>query len=415
MDNVDKLGRKITLTLLASQSLFSASSIMIFTVSSIIVVQMANNNGWTGVPSTLTLVGAAMGAYPMGRLMDRVGRRRGLSAGHLVGISGALVAALAVINTSLPVFLLGMLMMGFTRGALDMGRYAAAEANLPHRRARAISLVVLGGTVGSVGGPALLKWTGLLADGVGLPTLSGPWFAAAGFLALSLLLINLLLHPDPQLIARELAALEPGPPLPGAGRAFGEIWRDARTKLAMGAMAFGHLVMYLLMTVTPVHMHDHHQEIGAISWVIMAHVLGMYALSPGTGWLIDKVGRAPMIMAGGFILVGSCLLMPLSTSMGWLAFVLFLVGLGWNFCFVAGSTLLADVLRPNEKGRVQGLVDTFVSVAAGVGSLGSGVVFVALGFQALSWISLAMSLMPVALVVVLRPQGLSEKPGVHVA
>lgn len=405
MANLDKSGRKITLTLLASQSLFSAANTMIFTVSSIIVVQMVNNNGWTGVPSTLTLVGSAIGAYPMGRWMDRVGRRRGLSAGHLVGITGALVAVSSVINVWLPVFLLGMLMIGFARGVLDMGRYAAAEANPPHKRARAISLVVLGGTVGSIGGPALLKWTGLMAERAGLPTLSGSWLAAAGFLALSLLLINLFLRPDPHVIARQLAALEPAPPLAGSGRAFREIWRDARTKLAIGTMVFGNLVMYLLMTVTPVHMHDHHHEINAISWVIMAHVLGMYGFSFGTGWLTDRLGRAPMILVGGFVLVSACLMMPLSTDMDWLAFTLFLVGLGWNFCFVTGSTLLADVLRPNEKGRIQGLVDTLVNVAAGVGSLGSGLVFVALGFQALSWVSLLMALMPVALVIVWRLRG----------
>ena len=111
--NLEKTGRKITQTLLAGQSLFSASSIISFTVSSIIVVELAgDNNQWAGVPATLSLVGAAMVAYPMGRLMDRFGRRPGLSLGYLFGIVGALVAGWAVINQSLPQFLLGSLFFG---------------------------------------------------------------------------------------------------------------------------------------------------------------------------------------------------------------------------------------------------------------------------------------------------------------
>ncbi len=402
MDNLEKLGQKITLTLLASQSILSASNIMIFTVSSIIVVQLAHHNGWAGVPSTLVLVGAALGAYPMGRFMDRVGRRPGLAVGHGVGISGALIAALAVMKASLPVFLLGMLMMGFTRGVLDMGRYAAAEANPAYKRARAISLVVLGGTVGSIAGPALIKWTGLLADRVGIPTLAGPWFASAGFLTLSLLLIHLFLRPDPHLVARQLAALASDQPVAGPDRTFGEIWQDTRTKLAVGAMVFGHLVMYLLMTVTPVHMHHQQHELASISWVIMAHVFGMYGLAFGVGWLVDKWGRTPVILTGGLILMISCLMAPLSTSPTWLAFVLFLLGLGWNFCFVAGSTLLADVLRPHEKGRIQGLADTLMSITAGVGSLSSGLIFAMLGFQVMNWLGAVMACVPVILVMVLR-------------
>ena len=130
MNNLEKAGRKITAALLVSQSLFSASVIMIFTISSIIAVQLArNNNQWTGVPSTLILVGAALVAYPIGRLMDRAGRRIGLSVGHLFGILGVLIAGVAVINESLWVFLGGVLLVGLAKGVIDLGRYAAAEAN----------------------------------------------------------------------------------------------------------------------------------------------------------------------------------------------------------------------------------------------------------------------------------------------
>jgi MFS family permease len=403
--NLGKLGRKITLALLAAQSLFSASLIMVFTVGSIIAVQLAGGNTqWTGVPSTLVLVGAAMMAYPMGRLMDRIGRRWGLTIGNLIGVLGALAAGWAVVQGSLGQFLVGVFMMGLARGAIDLGRYAAAEANPARKRARAVSLVVLGGTVGSIFGPILIKWTTGLAASAGLPGLSGPWFAAAGFLALSMLVLMLFLRPDPLWIGRQLIAAEPGPTLLNLpGRRFIEILRsDRRARLAITALVTGQLTMVLVMTITPVHMDHHQHDLGAISWVIMAHTLGMFGLSYGVGWLVDRLGRINMIVVGGIILMASCVLAPVSNEVFWLALALFLLGLGWNCCFVAGSTLLADTLRPHEKGRIQGLADVTVNMASGVGSLGGGLIFAAIGYTAMNWIGLVVALVPILLVILWR-------------
>lgn len=405
MTTLEKAGQKITTALLISQSLFSASVIMLFTISSIIAVQLAGDNSqWTGVPSTLIMAGAALVAYPIGRLMDQTGRRIGLSLGHLFGIAGTLVAGAAVIQESLWLFLGGVFMIGLAKGVIDLGRYAAAEANIVSKRARAISLVVLGGTVGSISGPALIHWTGLAAERINAPALSGPWFAAAFFLAVSLVLITILLRPDPQQIGRQLAALEPHPvPVGQKGRTFQEVlWGEQRAKVAVAAMVFGQLTMVLVMTITPVHMHHHHHEITAISWVIMAHTLGMYGLSFPVGWLVDRLGRTKMILIGSLILIVSCVLAPLSAEVFWLIIALFLLGLGWNCCFVAGSTLLADVLRPYEKGQVQGLADAVVNVASGLGSLGGGFMFAVIGYTTMNWIGLVVALIPLLLAVFLR-------------
>ena len=404
--NLEKIGRKITLTLLAGQSLFSASSIISFTVSSIIVVELAGaNKGWAGVPATLSLVGAAMVAYPMGRTMDRFGRRPGLALGYLFGIVGTLVAGWAVINQSLLQFLLGSLLFGLSRGTNDLGRYASADANPASQRARAISLVVLGGTFGSIAGPIIIDWVSNLASQIGLPVLSGPWFAASILLAFSLLLIILFLRPDPQIIGKQWAALEPTLSVDQEqekGRSYREIFRDPNTKLATGALIFGQLAMVTVMTITPLHMHGHHHTLAAISWVIMAHTLGMFGLSFLTGWLVDKLGQAWIILLGGIILVMACLLAPLWDNVFFLAVALFLLGLGWNFCFVAGSALLATVLKSNEKGRIQGLTDTLVNITAGIGSMGSGLVFAAFGFWTMSWLSILIAVQPVVLVILLH-------------
>jgi MFS family permease len=131
----------------------------------------------------------------------------------------------------------------------------------------------------------------------------------------------------------------------------------------------------------------------------MAHTLGMFGLSFVTGWLVDRLGQTRMILLGGLVLASACLLAPLWDNIFWLAMSLFLLGLGWNFCFVSGSALLTTVVRAGEKGQIQGLSDTLVYISSGVGSIGSGLVFAGLGFLVMSWLTILISFVPVMLVV----------------
>ena len=405
MNELEKISRRITFTLLVGQSLFSASFIMAFTVGSIIAVELANDNSrWSGVPSTLVVAGAALMAYPMGKFMDHFGRRLGLSIGYLLGVVAASVAALGIITTSLWIFLGGFLLLGLTRGIIDQGRYAAAQASPPSRRAQAISWVVLGGTAGSILGPGLISLTSGYAEQLSLPPLSGPWFACALFFGLALLINNLFLRPDPKEIGQRWAALEPGGAAPSKdrGRPYAEIFQEPRTKVATGALIFGQLAMVVVMTMTPLYMHHHHHPLTTISWVIMAHTMGMFGLSFVTGWLVARLGQVSVILAGGIILILACLTAPLSHEAIWLGISLFLLGLGWNFCFVSGSAMLSDVLRNEERGRVQGLTDTMINLVSGMGSIGGGLIFAASGYPAISWLGVLASLIPILLILFLR-------------
>jgi MFS family permease len=142
--------------------------------------------------------------------------------------------------------------------------------------------------------------------------------------------------------------------------------------------------MVILMVMTPLYMDQHHHGRDAISMVISMHTLGMFGLSPLTGYLIDRFGRVAMLQVGAFTLIVAALLAPLSTNQFVLAVALFLLGLGWNFGYVSGASLLADALQGKERARVQGVNDSLVFFVAGLGSLGSGQLFASGGYGAVS-------------------------------
>jgi len=169
-------------------------------------------------------------------------------------------------------------------------------------------------------------------------------------------------------------------------------------------MVISQLVMTLIMVITPLHMNYLNHSTAAISGVIMAHTLGMFGLSSVTGWLIDKYGRISIIIIGAVILVAASLLTPISTTLPLLTFALFLLGLGWNFCFIAGSSLLSDTLHVTERGRAQGASDTLVALSSGVGSLATGAVFALGGIIAVSGAGLAFTLALFALILWTRIQ-----------
>lgn len=398
MQTLGGAARRITTVLFVSQSLASAAFIASITVIPIVGVELSGQPELAGLPATMMLVGAAGAAYPAGRFMQRFGRRPGLALGFLLGLAGMLVDAAAVIAQNLPLFLAGLLLIGVARGITDQSRYAAADAVPLSQRARAISLVVFAGTVGAVGGPALVGPLGAAANGVGLPALAGPMLGGAVLFGLGGALVALLLRPDPREIARRLAAEQPidqgAPDSAGPGRSFGVVLHDALPRLALAAMVIGQAVMILVMSVTSLHMHNHDHGLGDISLVIGAHTLGMFGLSVVTGSLADRLGRPLTISIGALLLVGGALLAPVSLLTPWLALALFLVGLGWNLCYIGGSTLLSDALTPAERGRAQGASDLLVNLASAGGSLTSGLILARFGYGPLCLLGAALALLP---------------------
>lgn len=394
MTDYKRIAGKITTVLFLSQSLSSAGFIAAFTVNALVGVDLTGQAAMAGVPGAVYVLGQACGAMIWGTSVGRIGWRRGLGLGQILGVLGSAVAASAVVGRSFPLFLFGLVLVGLSRSAVDLGRFAAAEVQLPAMRGRAISRVVLGSTVGAVFGPLLVGPTGRLATRFGLSELAGPYGVGVGVLAVAAVLILMELKPDPRDVGQELARMHPESIVRRTARPLKEIVRQPGVIVAMVTMVFAQMVMMVPMSITSVHMKAHHHALGAVSVVISAHTLGMYAFSTLSGWMTDRLGRGPVIVAGSLVMILSCLMAAPSVSFLPLTAALFLLGLGWNFAYVSGSALLADQLSPDERAKTQGLNDLLLNSSSALSQIGSGVVFAFGGFATMGLAAAALAIAP---------------------
>jgi len=398
--DVTASARRITLTLFVTQSLGSAATIAIFPIITIIGAKLSGRVAWSGVPATFYLLGSAFSAFIWGQVMDRWGRRATLILGTTVGAAGAALAGSAVVIASFAAYLAGSLLIGSAVAAVQLSRFVAAEVHRPEERGRAISMVVLGGTVGAIAGPLLAGPMANLAARAGVDELAGPYGATLLLFGLSAAVIFLWLRPEPRELARQIGGpAQQSAAASGPGRPIREILRQRPALVAVLAMVFGQLTMAMLMIITPLYMRSHQHPLTHISFVISAHVVGMYLFSVVSGRLADRWGRGPVIATGAGILTLAALSAPLSPDLIPITVALFLVGLGWNFCYVGGSSLLADQLSPAERGRTQGFNDLLIGLSSAAGGLGSGIVFAAVGYATMGVVAAGTAFILLSLTV----------------
>jgi MFS family permease len=390
--------RKITATLFIAQSLVSAAFIVSGTVSAIVGAQLSPNKAWAGLPSAVQRLGMAFAALAVGATMDRIGRRWGLALGLAVGTLGAGLAAEAIGAGAFLLFLGGLMLMGVASAAMQLGRFAAAEVHPPQSRGRAISSVVVGGAVGSVLAPLLVGPSGRWAQQAGRNELAGPYLAALVILALASLAVFIWLRPDPRDVGRKMAETYPETVVrQGPARSVSQIGRTPAAFVALSAMAFGQVVMVMLMGMASLHMVNYQHTLTDITVVFSVHTFGMFAFSMVAGHLTDRWGRGPVILSGTAMLVLACALAPLSPDVLPLSIALFLLGVGWNFCYVGGSALLSDQLSPGERAKTQGANDFLLALATAAASFGSGLMFARTSYTVLGIVGAVASLLPMAL------------------
>ncbi len=371
---------------------------------------LAGNAAYAGIPGAAMLFGRALAAYPIGWLMDRAGRRPALALGYLMGVAGAVVGALAIMGGSYAGLVAGAAIFGMSRTASDQSRYVAAEVHPARRRGRIIGRMVFAGTIGAIAGPLIVRASTDLAEGAGIEQFAGPWLAAAVLVGVAVALILTFVRPDP----RDMAVQTPFEAVgrggsDGSVRPLREIFRAVNVQVAVLAMLVGQLVMVMVMTIAPLHLHNHGHVPTTISIAVAVHTVGMFGLAALTGRLVDRYGRMPVIVLGSVQLIAASVLTPFSADLGVMLLAMFLVGYGWNMCFVAGSALLIDGLSPRERGRTQGAGDALAAVAAATGSLATGPVFSAGG---MNWVGAAALAGSLVLVTVLARRGLARQRAV---
>lgn len=370
--------RRTVRTLVVAQAVGAVGITIGIATASLLARDISGSESQAGLAQTFQVLGAAIAAYLLARVMNARGRRIGLVAGYLLGAAGAVLAVFAGVWNSMAVLLIGAVLLGATTAANSSARYAATDLAEDEHKGRALSTVVWATTVGAVLGPNLTGPAGAFADALGIPELTGPFALGSIGMVAAAVVIAVLLRPDPLLLAREAAGVVPEPP---HGTAWGRAVAAAKERpvlaFAVLGMACAHAAMVGIMVMTPLHMEHGHAELRVIGFVISLHVLGMFAFSPLVGILADRTGRATVLVEGAVILLAAmvlCALAPEGSS--WEIFVgLFLLGLGWSFATVAASTLIAQHAPLESRTDVQGAADLVMGLtAAGAGGLAGLVV-----------------------------------------
>jgi MFS family permease len=326
---------------------------------------------WGGVAATAGILGTGVGALALTRLTVRRGRGRALAVGYLVAAVGAVVATGGAATDDVAALLIGMLLLGAGNAAAQLSRYAAAELHAEDRRGRAIGAVVWAGALGAVGAPLLLGPTGELARRSGWVPAAGPFLLVVAVAALAVAVSRWLPHGSTAVTA------SPAP--------LRSLLRTPAVRSALAVLATAQVIMVAVMTAAPVEMHRHGHSLGAVGAVLSAHTLGMFALSPLTGRLVDRVGARPVLTAGLTALAvatGAVSAGPPDTVFR--AVALFLLGYGWNLCFVGGSTELAATVPVADRARVEGTADAAIWVLAALAGLLSTIVLALSGYAALT-------------------------------
>jgi MFS family permease len=347
--------------------------------------ELAGTEAAAGLSLGLLVLGSAASALAISRLTGRIGRGASLAVGYAAGVAGAVLVVLAAAAESLTTLLIGSLLVGGANAAIFFTRYAAAEVAGDRTRGRAVGLVFFTTTIGAVASPLLLAPSGRLAETVGLPRLSGLYLLAIVAFGLSATTLGYATRPSTR-------ANGAGVGLRSGARAaptLAELAQGTRTtpaRLGLAVLAAANFVMVAVMAVAPVHLTAHDYDLEMVGMVISFHIAGMFAPSPLSGWLADRVGPSPVALTG-------CLLILIAGIAGALVehgsahqmiAVLAILGIGWNFSVVGASTLIADEVPASLRVHVEGVGEIAMGLAAAAGAPIAGVVVALGGFDALS-------------------------------
>jgi MFS family permease len=359
------------LVLSGCQATLQTTGITMIAVTGLAGAMIASNPALATVPLTCYVGGAALTTIPASLLMKSIGRRAGFQIGTVLGIFGAAVCSLAIYLASFWLLCAGMVVMGMYTSFGKYYRFAAVDVASIDFRAKAISLTLAGGIVGGIFGPEMAKRTkDLFVD----HTYLGSYLSLAFVCLFATVLLTRLNIPKlPEQERKE------------GGRPVSTIMRQPVFLVAALASALSYGIMNLFMTSTPLAMRAHDHHFNDAAFVLEWHVIGMYAPSFFTGWLITRFGVLNVIFAGIVLLFVSILAALSGTGLVAFWTALFVLGVGWNFMYVGGSALLTECHTPAERAKTQAANDFLVFLTMAISSASSGMLMSKSGWHAVNY------------------------------
>jgi MFS family permease len=383
-------GRNVGI-LAVGQALNGSALTMVIIAAPLAGHMLAEEKALATLPSAMQWLFTMITAYPASLLMRRIGRRAGFILGDTFLIIGGVLCMFALFRGEFPLLWIGASFTGMSNGFAIFYRFAAADSVDPAWRARAISYVLAGGVVAAFIGPEL----GVLTRDLLSPaTFAGCYAALIGIALCKMAVMSMLRIPRPSVEERT-----------ARGRPLLEIVAQPRYIIALMCSMVGWGVMVLMMSSTPLAMQVCNHSFGETAFVIQWHVVGMYAPSFFTGHLIRRFGLANILFAGAMLqaIAVASNLVGIEVWNFWAANML--QGIGWNFLFIGGSTLLTTTYRPEERARAQGLHDQLTMAVAAIASFSSGALHHMVGWQ---YVNIAV--IPMILSVLLANAWLRRAP-----
>jgi MFS family permease len=364
-------------------------------VGALLAVELSGTTAWSGAAATLSTLGSAAIAIPLANLAFKRGRRVSLAFGAFLAILGAAMMILATYTQSFPVEIVALLFLGAGSAVSLQARFAAADIPTGKPKGRDLSLVVWATTLGAVIGPNLIAPGETLGLWLGMPHLAGPFLFTIAAQLSSTLVFWFGLRPDPLIVARDIAGLDPKQKNASLKDALEVVREFPLAGYAVLTIALSHMVMVSVMSMTPAHLNAAGHSLADVGFTISLHIAGMYALSPIFGWLTDKFGAIKIVITGQFISLTSLVVSGFWQSEFYAVVLgLFLLGVGWSASTVAASALLSETLATGQRSKVQGFSDSLMNLSGAFGGAISGIILTIFTFGGLN----AAALVPVVFI-----------------
>jgi len=368
---LEKLSSRSNVAVLAiAQGLFTAAIAIDLTLTGLTGYQLAPDKSLATLPFALITVAGAIATYFASSLMQKIGRRRGFVLGALTGAIGGLISVWAVFLSSFWMFCIGTAAVGIFQAFAQYYRLAATDSEPDNRKARAISLVLAGGVIAAFLGPLLASWSTDL-----FPALFAGSYLMVCLLGLASAALLWLGYHDAPPESVELHDCEKPP------RKLLTIFRQPISLAALFNNVIGGVVMMFIMTATPLAAVASHHSISDGASIIQWHLVGMYAPSLFAGRLISLFGLPPILFLGMALISACGLIAHFSDSLAAFYIALLFLGVGWNFMFVGGTTLLTASYLPSERAKVQGAAEFIQYTFTAFATLAAGPILQLLGWK----------------------------------